>query len=118
MDNYNYPAGSDTSEAPWNHVDLPEREIEVLISVTLSKTVNVRVKDYKIEERIDKEGTYNVYNYDNCNLHDAVCNQVILPQDIAGSVKSTFNQDMPSSLTKIISDGEDWSVDELEIIKE
>ena len=26
MDNYNYPAGSDTSDAPWNQADLPEKE--------------------------------------------------------------------------------------------
>ena len=36
MNNYDYPLGSDTKDAPWNQEKLPEKEIEVTISVTLS----------------------------------------------------------------------------------
>ena len=50
MDNYNYPMGADTKDAPWNQVDNPEREIEVTVSVTLSKTVKIKVSDYEITD--------------------------------------------------------------------
>lgn len=46
MNNYDYPLGADTKDAPWNQVDNPEREIEVTVSVTLSKTVKIKVSDY------------------------------------------------------------------------
>ena len=29
MDNYNYPAGADTFDAPWNQADVPEKELIV-----------------------------------------------------------------------------------------
>ena len=46
-----YPPGAEHDpNAPWNQVDNPEREIEVTVSVTLSKTVKVRVSDYKITD--------------------------------------------------------------------
>ena len=44
----NYPIGTDTPDAPWNQVENPEREVEVTISITLSKTVKIKVRDYKI----------------------------------------------------------------------
>lgn len=43
----NYPIGADTPDAPWNQVENPEREVEVTISITLSKTVKIKVKDYR-----------------------------------------------------------------------
>lgn len=41
MNNYDYPVGSDTPDAPWNQ-ELDE-EVEVLISVTYSKSMSVLV---------------------------------------------------------------------------
>ena len=46
----NYPIGADTPDAPWNQVENPEKEVEVTISITLSKTVKIKVRDYKIEQ--------------------------------------------------------------------
>ena len=45
MNNYDYPMGADTSSAPWNQKDNPEMEIEVTVSVTLSKNFTIKVKD-------------------------------------------------------------------------
>ena len=39
-----YPPGAEHDpNAPWNQEELPEREIEVTVSVTLSKTVKIKV---------------------------------------------------------------------------
>ena len=45
-DNYNYPAGADTPDAPWNQEDVPEKEFEVTCSISLSKTVSAYTNDY------------------------------------------------------------------------
>lgn len=121
MDNYNYPMGSDTSDAPWNQVDYPEKEIEVTVSVTLSKTVKILVDDYSVE---DDEG-YTSYDYSKCDLKKAVEDQITLPQNLAEFTERIFNQDlnlketgMPKYLKDAIADCKDWCVDEMEVISE
>ena len=82
MDNYNYPVGADTKDAPWNQVDNPEREIEVTVSVTLSKTVKIKVSDYEITDSgKDEDGEhFEDIDYSNCDLKGAVEGQIVLPQ--------------------------------------
>lgn len=83
MNNYDYPIGSDTSDAPWNQVDPKPRKIEVTVSITLSKTIEVEVNDYTTEEEIDEDGNHNIYyDYSNCDLEQAVRDQITLPNSI------------------------------------
>lgn len=85
-----YPAGAEFDpKAPYNEKIIPDKEIEVTISVTLSKTVKITVNDYIIDE----EG---YCDFSECDLHKAVKEQIKLPQQLC----------------------EDWIVDEFEIIKE
>ena len=79
----NYPIGADTPDAPWNQVENPEREVEVTISITLSKTVNIKVKDYEIvDSGRDEDGEYfEDIDYSNCDLKSVVEEQLFLPQD-------------------------------------
>lgn len=97
-DNYNYPVGTDTPDAPWNQVDPPEKEIEVTVSVTLSKTIKVKVSDYEIvDSGKDEDGEYfEEVDYSNCDLKGAIENQYILPQDKCS----------------------DWDVDDFEVVLE
>ena len=108
MDNYNYPCGTDEPNAPWNQADNPEREIEVTVSITLSKTVKVKVSDYEITDSgKDEDGEYfEDIDYSNCNLKDAVKEQVILPQSAHMYVKGN---------SKVQEDLSNWYVDDLEI---
>lgn len=46
MDNYNYPAGADTSDAPWNEREYPALGFDVEVSVQLVKTVELHTTDY------------------------------------------------------------------------
>lgn len=98
MDNSNYPMGADNSSAPWNQKDLKEKDIEVTISITLSKTVTISVNDYKIgESGLDEDGYYfEDIDFSECNLEEAVKEQITLPQDLDKS----------------------WNVDEFIVIKE
>lgn len=108
MDNYNYPMGADTKDAPWNQADNPEREIEVTVSVTLSKTVKIKVSDYEINDSgKDEDGEYfEDIDYSNCDLKGAVEEQVILPQSAHMYVKGN---------SKVQEDLSNWYVDDLEI---
>ena len=108
MDNYNYPMGADTKDAPWNQVDNPEREIEVTVSVTLSKTVKIKVSDYEITDSgKDEDGEYfeNI-DYSNCDLKGAVEGQIVLPQSAHTYAKSN---------PKVHEDLSNWCVDDLEV---
>jgi hypothetical protein len=55
MDNYNYPVGADTKDAPWNQVELSKKEFEVVTSQTLRKSTTVHTSDYTLEEDWDDD---------------------------------------------------------------
>lgn len=119
------PGAEFDSRAPYNQVDLPGKEIEVTISVTLSKTVKIVVDDYEVEDDWDEDGRYVSYNFSNCDLYKAVENQIVLPQNIAEFTERMFNHDldlkaagMSKYLKDAIEDCKDWVVDEMEVILE
>ena len=107
--NYDYPCGTDEPNAPWNQVDNPEREIEVTVSVTLSKTVKIKVSDYEITDSgKDEDGEYfEDIDCSNCDLKSAVEEQIVLPQTAHMYVKSN---------PKVHEDLSNWCVDDLEVI--
>ena len=109
MDNYNYPMGADTKDAPWNQVDNPEREIDVTVSVTLSKTVKIKVSDYEITDSgKDEDGEYfEDIDCSNCDLKSAVEEQIVLPQSAHMYIKSN---------PKVHEDLSNWCVDDFEVI--
>ena len=109
MDNYNYPMGADTKDAPWNQVDNPEREIDVTVSVTLSKTVKIKVSDYEITDSgKDEDGEYfEDIDCSNCDLKSAVEEQIVLPQTAHIYVEGN---------SKIQEDLSNWCVDDFEVI--
>ena len=79
-----YPPGAEHDpRAPYNEVETPEREIEVTVSVTLSKTVKIKVSDYEIiDSGKDEDGEhFEDIDYSNCDLKSAVKEQITLPQD-------------------------------------
>mgnify|MGYP002575038285 FL=1 len=109
-----YPLGAEHDpNAPWNQVDNPEREIEVTVSVTLSKTVKIKVSDYSITDSgKDEDGKYfEDIDYSKCDLKRAVEEQITLPQDAYKYVKGEFNNDQRNDL-------EGWDVDDFEVIEE
>lgn len=48
--NYEYPIGADNELAPWNQKDHEEKEINVMVSITLSSPFKLKVRDYFINE--------------------------------------------------------------------
>lgn len=82
--NSNVPIGADNDpNAPWNQEDPKPRTIEVTVSITLSKTVRIKVDDYIAEEYSDEDGYHGVsYDYSECNLEQAVRDQITLPNNV------------------------------------
>lgn len=93
-----YPQGAEfNSSAPFNEKSKSLVNLEVTISVTLSKTVTIQVEDYIEEVEKDEEGfTYVNIDTSECNLKEAVLNQVNLPQEVF----------------------KDWIVDDFEVIED
>lgn len=124
MESGYYPPGAEfNSDAPYNEVDLPEEEIEVTVSVTLSKTVKVRVNDYDFDVDADEDGNHLLYDFSKCNLHEAVEEQVVLPQNLAIFTERMFNHDLnlkaagiPMYLKNAIEDCKGWCLDDYEVI--
>lgn len=83
MNNYDYPLGADTKDAPWNQEDPKPQEVEVTVSITLSKTVKIKVDDYTAEEDVDEDGEHYInYDFSECDLKSAVRDQVTLPNSV------------------------------------
>lgn len=109
MESGYYPPGAEHDiNAPYNQAVLPAREVEVLVSVTLSKTVKVRVDDYKILDcGKNEDGDYSEdIDYSECDLQGAVKEQIILPQEACFYVENF----------KAYRDLTGWNVDEIECI--
>lgn len=115
MDNYNYPMGADNADAPWNQADNPEREIEVLVSVTLSKTVKIKVSNYEIVDsgKDEDDEYFEDIDYSNCDLKSAVESQVVLPHKAWDYIAPKSKEE-----TNAIFDLKGWTVDDFEVIEE
>lgn len=115
MNNYDYPAGADTRDAPWNEEDNPTKDIIVTVSITLSKTLPIKVSDYKIvDSGIDEDGnSFQDIDYSDCDLKGAVEEQIILPHKAWDYIASKSKREVQA-----IFDLKGWNVDEMEVIPE
>ena len=112
MDNYNYPLGADTPDAPWNQTDNPEKEIEVMV-------IKIKVSDYTITDSgKDEDGEYfESVDYSDCDLKSAVENQYTLPQD-AGKYIGNYAYEAGYKGCPEADELSNWNVDDFEVILE
>lgn len=110
-----YPPGAEFDpNAPYNQKELPEKEIEVTVSITLSKTVKIKISDYTIYSNEDERGRcFDTLDYSDCDLKKAVKDQIILPQNAYNYIISKSNKEIQA-----ISDLKEWNVDEMEVMLE
>lgn len=95
------PAGADVPWAPWNKPEIEYKEVEVTISLTISKTTKITVPDIK--------------NLNSSILKEAVKEQIVLPHEIE-VIKAISNE---SALDKrVIEDLSNWVVDDFEVVEE
>ena len=130
MNNYNYPEGSDNSLAPWNQEDPDTELIEVTISQTFSKQLEIEVDDYETIEDSDEDGIYFWNDYSGCNFKEYVEEQHKTITDILEEIPKLYakfseldlNNKKEVELFKhsllILAEAcKDWSEDEMEVVQ-
>lgn len=104
-----YPPGAEYDKsAPYNEVETPEKEVEVTVSITLSKTVKIKVSDYITSGvEVDEDGNkYEDIDYSECDLKKAVEEQIILPN-------KAYNYMVNK---KAYENMKDWNIDDFEVV--
>lgn len=90
-----------------------DREVEVVVSVTLSKVFKLRSSDYTEEIEKNEDGSTTIYHNFN-DLKTLVEDNIILPQD-------AYKYIDPMTLhTKLLAkeDLKGWNVDDFEVIQD
>ena len=124
-----YPSGAEfDSKAPWNKQELPERDIDITCSNTLSKSVSVHTDNYKIDG-YDEFG-YPCLDLSECNLNEVYedNNHYTAKQalDLAAkfakrvyTILELDNKDrsgLISAAVEVFNACKGWNEDELEIV--
>jgi hypothetical protein len=115
--NYNYPPGADTENAPWN-----SRETTITVPVTVSMTIS---KTFEVEVTTEEYTEDGYPSLENVDLHQAFEDQYVTPNNLAQFTESLFNADldlkaagMPLYLKNAIADCKGWDVDDYVVMEE
>ena len=133
--NYNYLAGADEPNAPWNQSNPEPVEVEVTISQSLSRSTTITVTDYIAEEWEDYEpdeedGFYRTggvdYDFSDSDLKGAYEEQEYTIPELLDYLKAYLIADINEcskesgkrkKLQHILNCCEGWEVDETEVIE-
>jgi hypothetical protein len=126
----NYPpmTKSQWDSAPFNEKPIPEKEFEVCITQTLSKTVKVNTNKYLLDEGIDEDGhRYSDVDTSDTNWKEVYKDNHYTPLELIEKfrdfLKSTLQDPLGGTLkyahrVMLIEECENWIEDETEIVEE
>ena len=115
-DNYNYPPGADTPDAPWNQVDPPEREFDCEASVNLSRSATVMTQSLYFDDEIggwvfDKENSDVRQDYRNCYASiPEMLDELV--KYIDGELQGDVSSDRRWELQRLKDSATGWQVDD------
>lgn len=119
-DNYNFPMGADTPDAPWNKKEVPEKNFTIDVTCVLEKKgVNVTTNDYQPEVVIRDEQVVEPLSTENTNWEQAYkeCRYTIpeLLQELENYIKQDLERYKGSSskerqLKEMLEDCQGWNV--------
>lgn len=130
-----YPAGAEySSAAPWNREDPEAVDVNVCVSVSMSRSTTISVDDYEAIEwadsDIDEDGRiYHSkgidYDFSNCNLNEAYSQQEFSPIELIEILQEYLKADMEGAFHTegkrakiILSACQGWTTDELEVTED
>lgn len=130
MNNYDYPEGSDNSLAPWNEVEQDDELVEVTISQTLSKQVEVEVNDYEVDWDYDDDGNkIPELDFSNCDLITPTLDQHWTIDKILKEIPKIYEkfaqldlgnvreiQEFEYALFHLAENAKGWTEDETEVV--
>lgn len=120
-DNYNYPAGADTPDAPWNQSEPDDKEFLVDVEYILQKkNVKVTTKDYKPEVVINDEEIVEPLDTSDTNWENAYEESGHLTiQELLNELKEYVKADMQTCspntckgayLKRVLEDCDGWEL--------
>ena len=128
MNNYDYPAGADNIDAPWNEPDSPkEATFDILISQTLSRSTTITTSDYTIEGEQDEDGYCERIDTTETNWKASYKEQRMTPLELIEELKSLLENTLPDltmrskeyNRTKyLIEECEGWVEDDFEVMED
>ncbi len=119
-----YPPGAEFDpNAPWNEVPIPEKEFEVTISQTVSRTVKVLTDDYA--RCYDDEAGYEYADTQDTDWKEAYAKDHEDIPKLLSLLKSYIERDLKygdskyskEQLKYFLKECEDWIVDETEVVE-
>ena len=124
--NSNYPAMSQSQwdSAPFNEPDVPEKEFDVTISQTLSKSTSIYTQDYQPE--YDEENGHVYADTSQTDWKKAYNDAAMTPLDIIQSAEKIAKALLEEGKTRFagiylksfVEECQDWNNDETEVIEE
>lgn len=123
-DNYNYPPGADTPDAPWNQHEPEPIEVSCDVAFVLRKEVVVETTNYDMD--VDEEDGYTSYELldgtsDIKGLVEQEHNSIfVLLDELAKYIKSeledsNISHERRRKLKGMLEDCQGWDEEELEI---
>ena len=120
-DNYNYPAGADTPDAPWNQSEPDDKEFLVDVEYILQKkNVTVTTKDYRPEVVINDEEIVEPLDTSDTNWENAYEESGHLTiQELLNELKEYVKADMQTCspntckgayLKRVLEDCDGWEL--------
>ena len=120
-DNYNYPAGADTPDAPWNQSEPDDKEFLVDVEYILQKkNVKVTTKDYRPEVVIKDEEIVEPLDTSDTNWENAYEESGHLTiQELLNELKEYVKADMQTCspntckgayLKRVLEDCDGWEL--------
>lgn len=120
-DNYNYPAGADTPDAPWNQSEPDDKEFLVDVEYILQKkNVKVTTKDYRPEVVINDEQIVEPLDTSDTNWENAYEESGHLTiQELLNELKEYVKADMQTCspntckgayLKRVLEDCDGWEL--------
>lgn len=119
-DDYNYPAGADTPDAPWNETSVPEREFDVEVSFVMRKVVTVTTDDYVPE--FDEEDGRTYANTENTDWDKAYGNSCHTIKELLHELENYVKEDIKrhqgstakvNRLNRILEDCQKWEIEDI-----
>lgn len=120
MNNFPIMSQSELDRAPFNQSNLPPKIVPVIVTVTLSKRVNVLVDDYSINSAgMDEDGNYyEDIDYSQCDFKEAVEKQITMPQDAYYELNKALYLTDDIATKEKLENLKDWRVENLEVESE
>ena len=120
-DNYNYPAGADTPDAPWNQSEPDDKDFLVDVEYILQKkNVKVTTKDYRPEVVINDEEIVEPLDTSDTNWENAYEESGHLTiQELLNELKEYVKADMQTCspntckgayLKRVLEDCDGWEL--------